>query len=187
MAVAAVERLEADVVVLGAGLAGLTAAHRLSERGHHVIVLEASDRVGGRTWRHDFVVKGQPMRIEAGGQFTATGQHELHRIAAEMGVDLFEVGTVGDTLGYFDGRLTRAAGEEPPLNGESAAAYHRLVDLLDDTSRDFPTDAPWEADRNGGAGRAERHGLISKGTLRTARPDLRAGSYDRLAGAWLSE
>jgi monoamine oxidase len=144
-----VERLEADVVVLGAGLAGLTAAYRLSESGHQVIVLEASDRVGGRTWRHDFVINGQPMRIEAGGQFTATGQRELLRIAAEMEVELFDVGIPGDTLGYFDGRLTRASGEEPPLSSESVAAYHRVTELLDAMSQDFPTDAPWDADPDG--------------------------------------
>jgi monoamine oxidase len=145
----ALERLEAEVIVLGAGLAGLTAAYRLSEKGHRVIVLEARDRVGGRTWRHDFVINGQPMRIEAGGQFTATGQRELQRIAAELGVELFDVATLGDTLGYFDGRLTRAAGEAPPLNSNSAAAYHGVVELLDAMSRDFPTDAPWDADPDG--------------------------------------
>jgi monoamine oxidase len=47
--VAANRRLEADVVVVGAGLAGLTAARELRARGATVAVLEARDRVGGRT------------------------------------------------------------------------------------------------------------------------------------------
>ena len=44
---------EADVVVVGAGLAGLTAARRLTEAGLEPVVVEARDRVGGRTLNHE--------------------------------------------------------------------------------------------------------------------------------------
>src|SRR5581483_6952928 len=49
-----VERIETDVVVLGAGLAGLEAARVLAGEGREVVVLEARDRVGGRTLNHAF-------------------------------------------------------------------------------------------------------------------------------------
>ena len=57
----AVERF--DVVVIGAGFAGITAARELSHRGHSVLVVEARDRVGGRTWLDDRLGH----RLEIGG------------------------------------------------------------------------------------------------------------------------
>ncbi len=77
-------KTEADVVVLGAGLAGLTAALQLQKEGLSVIVLEARNRVGGRVWTLDDV----PGRPEAGGlQIGQTYGHVIG-IADELGVKL---------------------------------------------------------------------------------------------------
>lgn len=65
----------ADVVVVGAGLAGLSAARLLHERGHRAVVLEASDGVGGRV-RTDLV---DGFRLDRGFQVLLTEYPELHR------------------------------------------------------------------------------------------------------------
>jgi monoamine oxidase len=57
--------MDADVIVIGAGLAGLTAARDLADAGRRVIVLEAGDRLGGRTWTG--VLPGTDVAVEWGG------------------------------------------------------------------------------------------------------------------------
>ncbi len=59
-------RLRADVCVVGAGYAGLTAAYRLKQAGRKVIVLEARNRVGGRSLTADLKGGGW---IDLGGQW----------------------------------------------------------------------------------------------------------------------
>ncbi|MEA2339980.1 MAG: monoamine oxidase, partial [Solirubrobacteraceae bacterium] len=65
---------QADFVVIGAGLAGLTAARTLVKAGRSVLVLEARDRVGGRTLNHDL---GSGKVTEVGGQFVGPTQNRI--------------------------------------------------------------------------------------------------------------
>lgn len=58
--------LNAPVIVIGAGTAGLTTAHELARRNLNAIVLEARDRIGGRVWtKHDFA----DIPVEFGGEW----------------------------------------------------------------------------------------------------------------------
>src|SRR5258705_1334976 len=72
------ERVDADVCVVGAGYAGLTAARRLADAGRSVIVLEARDRVGGRIWTHRL---SDGSTIDRGGAFLAPGHDAIHGLA----------------------------------------------------------------------------------------------------------
>jgi monoamine oxidase len=68
------ESFEADVCVVGAGYAGLTAALRIVQSGHSVVVLEARGRVGGRVWT-DRLGHGTP--FDRGGAWLGPGQDRL--------------------------------------------------------------------------------------------------------------
>lgn len=74
-----------DVVIVGAGLAGLTAAWELSKAGHHCTVLEARDRVGGRTWSQQL---GNGEVTERGGEYVFPTEFPIRRLSAEVGVPL---------------------------------------------------------------------------------------------------
>jgi len=94
------------VVVVGAGLAGLTCAYRLRQAGLIATVYEAADRVGGRCWtrRGDFA-EGQI--AEHGGELIDTGHLAIRHLAQELGLtldNLVQAETAGTELGaWFDG------------------------------------------------------------------------------------
>src|SRR4051794_25259483 len=75
-------RAEVDVVIVGAGLSGLSAARSLVRAGRSVAVLEARDRVGGRTWT---VQRGGSF-IDIGGQFVGPTQTAILKLADTLGV-----------------------------------------------------------------------------------------------------
>ena len=96
-----------DVIVVGAGLAGLHAAWSLEQLGHGVTVLEARDRVGGRTWSH---AMPDGTVVERGGEFIAPGQAAIRGVCAALGLELVPHGFSFDRRESPDG--TRPTVEE---------------------------------------------------------------------------
>ena len=99
-----------DVVVVGAGLSGLVCARRVREAGAEVVVLEARDRVGGRTLNEPIA----PGRVvELGGQWVGPSHTEIMRVAAEVGVATFPTYITGEHLFSHSGRTSRYRGDIP--------------------------------------------------------------------------
>ncbi|WP_430640993.1 FAD-dependent oxidoreductase [Couchioplanes caeruleus] len=70
----------ADVVIVGAGLAGLSAADQLTRAGHDVVVIEGRDRVGGRV--HTTEVAG--VSVDAGATWVAPGHTAVRDLAGRL-------------------------------------------------------------------------------------------------------
>jgi monoamine oxidase len=93
----------ADVIVIGAGVAGLTAARRLAEAGLHVLILEARERIGGRVWTIQ-AQNGVP--VELGAEFIHGRPHEIFDVVRSAHLEAREF--AGSQWIHADGRLQRS-------------------------------------------------------------------------------
>lgn len=127
------------VIVVGAGLAGLTAATDLAERGVDVQVLEARDRVGGRTHGIEVAPGGW---ADAGAAYLGERHTELLALMARYDLKTAPTTMEGDSRFDVSGAAAAESvpGRFPPLSG---VALGELFDLLDEVTRSVRPDAPW--------------------------------------------
>jgi monoamine oxidase len=136
----------ADVVIVGGGFAGLTAARNIRAGGHSVIVLEARDRVGGRVWNHEI---GGGLISERGGTFVGPTQDRLMALATALGVQTFKTYDNGNNV-YINGSTKMTYSDTGPLgtappDPTAIADLVQVVERLDQMSTSVPVDAPWQA------------------------------------------
>ncbi|WP_345763563.1 flavin monoamine oxidase family protein [Diaminobutyricibacter sp. McL0608] len=132
--------IERDVVIIGAGASGLTAATELKKAGLTVAVLEARDRVGGRLWTDD--VDGA--MLEIGGQWVSPDQDALKSTLAELGLETYPRYREGENV-YLNeaGELTRFEGEIFPVPPKTEAEIVTLIEKLDALVAEIDPDRPW--------------------------------------------
>jgi monoamine oxidase len=134
---------DVDYCVVGGGFAGLTAALRLKQAGHSVALLEARDRVGGRTFTE---VRDDGLWIDRGGAWIGPGQDAIYGLMDEFGVPSYKQYVDGDAMMFVDGKKYRYKGTIPLSMSPWAVANIGAVFLeLTQMCKSIPVEAPWKA------------------------------------------
>lgn len=134
-------QVSTDCVIVGAGMAGLCAARALTDRGIDCVVLEARDRVGGRTLSQ--AIGGDV--FDLGGQWLGPTQHRVAALAKELGVGTFLQYHQGKKLLSWGGALTTFEGETPGLSLLTKLELLRATRRWDRYQKQIPKGRPWDA------------------------------------------
>jgi monoamine oxidase len=137
------ERVEADVAVVGAGIAGLIAARDLVAAGKEAVVLEARDRVGGRVLNHEL---SDGTVVELGGQWIGPTQLRMAKLTAELGLETFPTYNTGEHLLHVGDRHVRYR-TRPRLSALALADIAQAQTRFDRLATRVPLEVPWAADR----------------------------------------
>lgn len=137
---------DTEVVVVGAGLAGLVAARELRRLGHDCLVLEAAAEVGGRTRNGSL---GGHI-VDLGGTFVGADQERIIALARELGLGLTPTHTAGENLVLWRGKRRNYGGTIPRLDPVTLLSMAYLRGRLEALVRSVPLGSPWEAERSRG-------------------------------------
>lgn len=133
----------ADVLIVGAGVAGLTAARELTKLHRSCLVLEARDRVGGRTFSQKL---GRDW-IDLGGQWIGPRQDRLAALAKELGVATFPQYEQGTKILSWGGKIRTYKGDLPWLSLGTQLELGWMDWRIKSLIKELPLDAPWTARR----------------------------------------
>ncbi|KAM3862287.1 amine oxidase [flavin-containing] [Diretmus argenteus] len=132
-----------DVIVVGGGISGLSAAKLLKANGLNPVVLEARDRVGGRT----FTVRNKETKyVDLGGAYVGPTQNRIFRLAKEYDIKTYKVNEHERLVHYANGKSYPFKGSFPPMwNPFAVMDFNNLWRKMDEMGKEIPREAPWRA------------------------------------------
>jgi len=134
--------MEADVIVVGAGISGLIAARTLLGAGLTPLILEADVRVGGRILTEE-VLPG--LAVELGAQWIGDTHHRMFALAAELGVETYRQYDQGETSYDLAGSGVLRERDFHAQFADELADLQRVLRRLDELAAEVPPETPWLA------------------------------------------
>ncbi len=135
----------ADVVVVGAGFAGITAAYRVSQAGRSVVLIEATPRLGGRTFT-SHLTDGTPFEIGGAWVSGTDTQSNIKQLMKELGIGMFRQFVDGNTIFEVSTGEARVwpKDDPPPISDESILNLGQAVAKIGLMTEAINLEKPWE-------------------------------------------
>ncbi|MFC0472444.1 flavin monoamine oxidase family protein [Halalkalibacter kiskunsagensis] len=129
-----------DIVIVGAGLAGLTAALELKKHNYSYVVLEARSRLGGRI--HS-TISSDGVTVDLGAQWIGPHHKRMLGLIEEFGLQLVPTFRTGKTIYEMQGKRKQTNGKLPIMSPIVIADIMKMKRKIDKISREIPSGAPW--------------------------------------------
>jgi len=131
-----------DSIIVGGGFSGLAAARILHKAGKKFILLEARDRLGGRTHTHHFA---DGKYVDLGGQWIGPTQDRLYELAREYDVSWYETYNEGRNIIDLNKTIKTYTGLIPKMDVASLINIDYVLKKLERLAKQISLEAPWSA------------------------------------------
>jgi monoamine oxidase len=162
-----------DVIIAGAGYAGLMAARELHRQGLSIRVLEARDRLGGRVHTRQL---DADTYVDLGGQWIGPGQDRVYALAREYSIDTFRTYETGKSTLLFNGKHRTYRGLIPPLPLPALLNLDYAIKKINRMATRVPLARPWET-----PGASELDRITLTGWMNKHLPFAAARTFFRIA------
>jgi monoamine oxidase len=133
---------QTETIIIGGGFSGLAAARVLHQQNKKFVLLEARDRVGGRTYTKRF---DDGQYVDLGGQWIGPTQDHMYALAKEYNVEYYETYNEGKNIIDLNKKLRSYTGLIPKMDVVSLINIDLALKKLESMAKQVPLEAPWTA------------------------------------------
>lgn len=134
------EIIQTDIVIIGAGYAGIAAAKQLYEEGKRFVVVEARDRIGGRTHTQTLVCGAT---IDVGAQWIGPTQHHIWKWVKETNTETYDTFDSGKNILSWKNKISTYKGTIPKIDPIALIDLGLAIEKINKLCKQIPLEAPW--------------------------------------------